>query len=226
MLRHIVTKRLVSYKYRQRLPDSLWGERGTCNRDRYAPGANPSRDLAGMATAESQHMWATISLFGSPYAMTGLCLVLVVALALRRQWRVAMAVLLVDGLGGLLNVTLKAAVRRPRPPGSDLILHDHSWSFPSGHAMGSLIGYGVLCYLAVHYWPIRRTGKALVIASSTLIVAAVGVSRVALGVHYPGDVTGGWVIGAVWLVAGIVVLRHIEAGTSRVEPAGAGVSRP
>lgn len=188
--------------------------------DASAPGlAAHERYLALMTHTAAQQAWIIVSLLGSPAVMTGLCLVLVAVLALQREWRGAAACALIAGLGGLLNVWLKALVRRPRPPGADLFLHGHSWGFPSGHAMGSLIGYGMLCYVASRYWSMPRSGGASLDIGSLLIVAGVGVSRVALGVHYAGDVIGGWVIGAVWLAGGIALLRRIEHGAVRPAPA-------
>jgi len=45
--------------------------------------------------------------------------------------------------GRLLDAVLKLVIRRPRPPYAAAFLHDYSWSFPSGHAMGSLVSYGM-----------------------------------------------------------------------------------
>lgn len=154
--------------------------------------------------------WSAISLIGSPVAMTALCVVLSTLLLWNRERRAATAAILIAGIGGLLNTALKDFVHRPRPPGAEKFLHGHSWSFPSGHAMGATIGFGMLAYCAVTYFPMSVVAQRLIIALCVLLAIAVGVSRVALGVHYRGDVIGGWLIGAAWLMIGITTLRRFE----------------
>lgn len=154
--------------------------------------------------------WTTLSLLGSPVVMAGLCLVLVAVLTIQRQPRAATACVLIAAGGGALNTWLKNLVHRPRPPGSELILHGHSWSFPSGHAMGSIIGYGLLFYVATRHWSITGTAKTLLFTASALLVVLIGISRVALGVHYRGDVAGGWAIGAAWLLVCLSVMCRVD----------------
>ncbi len=152
--------------------------------------------------------WKFVSLLGGPAAMAGLCLVLIVVLLLQQRWRSALACLLIDAGGGLLNVVLKELVHRPRPPGAELVLGSHSWSFPSGHAMGATIGYGTLTLVVWLVWSLARPIRWVVLVGAVTAVLAIGVSRVALGVHYPGDVAGGWVIGLGCLGVGTALLRR------------------
>jgi membrane-associated phospholipid phosphatase len=159
-------------------------------------------------------IWSGISLIGSPVAMAIVCALLAVLLLRSGNRRVAIACVLIASLGGLLNSGIKALVHRPRPPGAERYLYGHSWSFPSGHAMGSLIGYGMLSYCALTYLPASTTVRRTIVAVCAAIVVAVGVSRIELGVHYRGDVVGGWLIGAVWLASGIALLRRIESQSS------------
>ena len=174
-----------------------------------------------MTPPDSVQFWSAVSLLGSPLAMTVTCITLAITLAARGKRSASAATLLLQGGGGLLNMAIKTVVRRPRPPGSELLLHGFSWSFPSGHAMGSLIGYGMLCYCVTRYWTPSQAVRRSVVALSSLLVLAVGVSRVALGVHYRGDVLGGYLIGAAWRTSGINVLRRIEAAELNRPPARA-----
>jgi undecaprenyl-diphosphatase len=68
-------------------------------------------------------------------------------------------------------------------------------SFPSGHALGAMVVYGALLLV---FLPAVRHRKAF-ISAMALIVFAVGLTRVALGVHYVTDVLAGWLLGALWL---------------------------
>jgi membrane-associated phospholipid phosphatase len=61
----------------------------------------------------------------------------------------------IPGKLSVLDALLKHIIRRPRPIYAAAFLHSYSFSFPSGHAMGSLIGYGMLAYLLVSFWANR-----------------------------------------------------------------------
>jgi undecaprenyl-diphosphatase len=105
----------------------------------------------------------------------------------------------------LLDLGLKQYLHRPRP---DTLYVSHmrfkTHSFPSGHAFGSITTYGFLSYLALNNLSMPL---GLVIAVLIwLLTILIGVSRVYLGAHYPTDVLGGWVLGAICLYAALVLL--------------------
>jgi len=83
----------------------------------------------------------------------------------------------------------------------------HSYSFPSGHAMGSLVGYGMLAYLLVISWADRWQVRVAIVSIAALLILAIGVSRLYLGVHYFSDVVGGYAAGVLWLSAYITGLE-------------------
>ena len=154
-----------------------------------------------------------ISLLGSPLAIGTLAFVVAIWLAVRRHW------LLLEGwmvafLGGsLLNTALKGAIHRPRPTHAHA-LHYSSWSFPSGHAMESLIAYGMLAYVLILLVPAIRARPVPLVVVTTGIVISIGISRLLLGVHYFSDVMGGYAAGTLWLAAcisGLEVARRWRA---------------
>ena len=152
-----------------------------------------------------------ISLLGSPVTLTILGLGVGLLLAARRQWIVLAGWLAAFAGGGLLDVVLKLAIRRPRPPYAGAFLHHDTWSFPSGHAMGSLIGYGMLAYVLTLLWIHSRGGQIAVVLGAALLVVAVGLSRLYLGLHYFSDVVGGYAAGVLWLsacISGVEVARR------------------
>ncbi|HEY7260840.1 MAG TPA: phosphatase PAP2 family protein [Trebonia sp.] len=120
-----------------------------------------------------------------------------VVLAIRRQWRLT-AYLLVTGAGALvLDPVLKALVGRLRPVVAHPIAHGNGNSFPSGHALGSIVCYGALFLV---FLPAARGTWRRVFATVTVtLVAAIGISRLLLGVHYLSDVLGAWALGITWL---------------------------
>src|ERR1039458_4473164 len=92
------------------------------------------------------------------------------------------------GVRRALDASLKHIIQRPRPIYAAAFLHGTSYSFPSGHAMESLVGYGMLAYFLVIFWATRRYSQVAIIVASTMLIAAIGFSRLYLGVHYFSDV--------------------------------------
>jgi len=156
-----------------------------------------------------------ISLLGSPVTLTILALGMGFFFAARRQWILLGGWLVAFAGGGLLNTVLKLVIRRPRPPYAAAFLHHASWSFPSGHAMGSLIGYGMLAYAVTLLWVHRRNAQLSVVLVASLLVVAIGLSRLYLGVHYFSDVVGGYAAGVLWLsacISGLAFARRWGGG--------------
>jgi undecaprenyl-diphosphatase len=120
-----------------------------------------------------------------------------VVLVLRRRWRLA-GYLLVTGAGALvLDPVLKALVGRLRPVVAHPIAHGNGDSFPSGHALGSIVCYGAL--FLVFLPAARGTWRRVLTAVIVTLIAAIGISRLLLGVHYISDVLGAWALGITWL---------------------------
>jgi membrane-associated phospholipid phosphatase len=101
-------------------------------------------------------------------------------------------------LGGteLTVEILKLAVHRARPIGASFL--ETSYSFPSGHAAISVALYGFLAFI---FWKRSksRLQKGAILTATLLIVLLIGFSRVYLGVHFPTDVLGGYLVGSIWL---------------------------
>ncbi|CAN7326355.1 phosphatase PAP2 family protein [Phenylobacterium sp. LjRoot164] len=100
---------------------------------------------------------------------------------------------------------LKAFYGRERPA---LVAHGsyvYSHSFPSGHSAMAAAVFLILATVVASVEPRRRT-KALIYGVAIVAVLGVGVSRVYLGVHWPTDVLGGWVLGASWALAAWLLL--------------------
>ncbi|MGW0037754.1 phosphatase PAP2 family protein [Gordonia sp. NPDC003376] len=140
-----------------------------------------------------------VTVLGNSLTLTVICVVVVAALLIRRE--IAPAVLLGAGalLGSAVMVMLKHIFGRTRPPVTDRLLTIESYSFPSGHAMMSMVvyclvavvAYGVSQWVRDHRW---------VLLAAPLLSIAIGLTRVYLGVHWLTDVLAGWMFGAVWVV--------------------------
>ena len=87
---------------------------------------------------------------------------------------------------------------RDRPLHAHAFAEVHGWSFPSGHAAGSVAVYGMLAYLACRAVPpLWRLPIAMM---GLMIPLLVGYSRVVLQVHYVSDVLAGYLTAGAWLI--------------------------
>jgi len=122
---------------------------------------------------------------------------LVLILARRRAWPWVAGVALAVPGAMLLNATLKAIIQRSRPVLDNPVLALETYSFPSGHTAASLAFYGMLAAWLAYRYPRLR---APFVAGATVLVALVAYSRMALGVHYFGDVLAAALSTGAWLV--------------------------
>jgi undecaprenyl-diphosphatase len=102
-----------------------------------------------------------------------------------------------------LDSVLKLAFHRLRPV-AYYGVSPRSYSFPSGHALGSLCFYGILAAVLADRMTGRRQ-KFFTWLIAALLAAMIGFSRIYLGVHYPSDVIAGYLAGAVWVTAVTIV---------------------
>ncbi|MEW1824002.1 phosphatase PAP2 family protein [Streptomyces sp. NPDC088196] len=131
-----------------------------------------------------------------PLTMRLVCAAVIVWLLWRRSaWRTALWLAATCALGTLLQQSLKALVDRPRPVWPDPVDSAHYAAFPSGHAMTATVVCGLLLWLLHHYGAGRAVWRTAMVVA-VISVVGVGLTRVWLGVHWPSDVVGGWVLGA------------------------------
>lgn len=103
---------------------------------------------------------------------------------------------------------------------------EDGFSFPSGHATGSML-MGLLGAWMIIHWVLTRLGPRLVVwAAAGVLVAAVGASRLYLGVHYPSDVLAGWLLGAGWAVTVAVAVSLWEDHAAAPTAATTAPDRP
>ena len=105
-------------------------------------------------------------------------------------------------LGAYLNFFLKILIAWPRPPVELRIAEksETSYGFPSGHAQDSTTFWS---------WISLDFRKRILSVLGIVIVVAVGISRIYLGLHYPVQVIGGWIVGLALACSGILILRRL-----------------
>jgi len=144
-----------------------------------------------------------ITLLAKPTIVLGIALSLVVLFFLwnKREFLIPLAVTL--GGSVLFNLLGKVAIHRQRPVGVG-VYAETSFSFPSGHSTTAAALYGFAVYFL---WRQAATfGTRLkILFAGIFLVAAIGFSRLYLGVHFLSDVLGGYLLGLLWLIIGISV---------------------
>lgn len=136
-----------------------------------------------------------VSLLGYAYGVIPVDGLVLLVLLGKRRWGDALFWMLAIGGSALLNLLAKRVFGRLRPDLWLSLAPEPTFSFPSGHAMGSMTLVAALVALV---WPTRWRWPTLLIGS--LFVVLVGVSRVYLGVHYPSDILAGWSAAVAWVV--------------------------
>ncbi len=171
------------------------------------------------------HSWClTLSRAATSCADTVTIIVLTavvcVALLMRRRGLLALWLAVTVAGSALLNSILKASLQATRPASAGQLTAAHGFSFPSGHTQAATVTYPAV--VLVVGWIVFRPGRRVRRFSATavyLLVAAVGASRVLLGVHWPSDVLGGFLLGSAWVAgATLTLLRLQDQRASSVVP--------
>jgi undecaprenyl-diphosphatase len=153
---------------------------------------NPAEPLGSRSLQEAMR---DITALGGFTVLTVVTVVATIAFLVHRKVRHAVTLVAAVLVAEVGSEGLKQLYGRPRP---DLVPHGvyvYSASFPSGHSMLSAAVYLTLAMLIASLEP-RRAAKALVFVTAVMVMAAVGVSRIYLAVHWPSDVLAGWCGGA------------------------------
>ena len=156
--------------------------------------------------------WSAITLLGGAVLVpVGIALGLGALLTGRLRLVLIVAVVLIGA--SVFTHVMKDAVARPRPPGPHLAPAT-GFSFPSGHSLNSATTYGLL---AVLVWRSRAPGplRWAAVVAALVLPFGIGLSRIALGVHYPSDVLGGWLAGIAFVAAGAVLVTLVGAMARR-----------
>ncbi|MGI8556500.1 MAG: phosphatase PAP2 family protein [Pyrinomonadaceae bacterium] len=138
------------------------------------------------------------SLIGSPLFLTVLGIAVIIGFLIVK-WKRAVVLFLITMAGELvLDVTLKTFFKRARPEPFFNYALPTSFSFPSGHALGSFCFFGILAWLVAARLE-NKFLKFTVWAAAIFLIFAVGLSRIYLGVHFPSDVAAGYTTGLFWI---------------------------
>jgi undecaprenyl-diphosphatase len=143
-------------------------------------------------TSSARSSLVHLTTIGGLLVMGPTALVVIGLLAWRKRGEAALWLLATIVSGRLIVEGVKPLIARPRPPQADWLDPVSSWSFPSSHSAGTMLTcVGIALIVGT------RSALAVAIAFAVLI----GWTRLALGVHWPGDVLAGWGFALAWLGA-------------------------
>ena len=149
--------------------------------------------LHAVATPTLDHFFVLMTRLGYSWGVVPLDVIFPLLFVLLRRFRDGLFFVLAVIGSGVLNIVAKNHFARMRPDLWLSITPETTYSFPSGHAMGSAtLGVAVILLC----WPTRWRWPVTIV--SLIFVLLVGVSRVYLGVHYPSDILAGWTAAIAW----------------------------
>ncbi len=123
----------------------------------------------------------------------------------RRRYTDLLFYLASVGGATITNAILKAAFHRDRPSLWNQVLVEHSFSFPSGHAMASA---AIATCFTLMYWHTPK--RWLVLTLGIIGVVLISTSRLYFGVHYPSDIIAGWSVSIVWVLVVYYVITRLR----------------
>ncbi|MFG1932993.1 phosphatase PAP2 family protein [Mycobacterium sp. NPDC048908] len=166
--------------------------------------------------------WNVFCTVLGPTAFRLVALGWIVFALMRRNVRVAMFLVISVELAGIITEIAKYVANRPRP--ATALVHALSTSFPSGHALGVMVG--VLALLTIVLPVVGRPARVCLITLGAIVVVAIGIGRVVLNVHHLSDVVAGWALGYAYFVACLLLVPPSRPVTVTDEtPAAIGTSR-
>lgn len=154
--------------------------------------------------------WLGMTWLGNTTPRITVAILAILGLWLMERRHSALFILCVLISGISLSSTIKYWVGRPRPALVPYLDHFTSQSFPSGHALNSTLFYLTIAIVTVSH--IRnKPVRCLLYATVIILSFTTGISRIALGVHWPSDVLAGWIIALAWLGLWLLLARHYDA---------------
>lgn len=143
-----------------------------------------------------------ITSLANPLTIVSLCLISL--LSLIWKYKASIYLIIVTIISTVFNFLTKNIVLRTRPNHLRLI-EETGYSFPSGHAMGSIAFYGFIIFL-LSKSKINKNLKIFLSVIIGLTIFLIGISRIYVGVHYPSDIIGGFLLGYIILISSIEFL--------------------
>ncbi|MDR3363583.1 MAG: phosphatase PAP2 family protein [Clostridiales Family XIII bacterium] len=156
-----------------------------------------------------------ITFCGNTKTVGALCILLLI---LPGRMKIGLPIGLMTGAGYLANKILKELAARPRPDAANWLVEEDGFSFPSGHANASMIFFVALLILVGRALILQdnRFAAGLLRILLAILAVLIGLSRLYLGVHYPSDVFGGWMLAGLLLIVFFAIYENLWPSKWRV----------
>ncbi|MCX6787201.1 MAG: phosphatase PAP2 family protein [Candidatus Kaiserbacteria bacterium] len=164
--------------------------------------------LLGVRTPFFLHLFNWVTFFGNTIVVVAVTGIVGICLLLSQRFKAyagGLAAAVIGASGA--SYILKILVGRARPSGLIPSAIETSFSFPSGHTTLAMTLYGFLAYLLCKLYP---KNAAAIVTLATLVIFVIGFSRLYLGLHFPTDVLGGYLLGGLWLLIGIKITALLK----------------
>ncbi len=153
---------------------------------------------------------------GNWQIIIGLSIIAIIILGLlRKKWEIIFFLAALIS-GELIKELLKLLVHRQRPDIRFSLIPENGYAFPSGHAIMSVIFYGMVGYFIYKVCK-KLWQKLIVLFTFFIFIFLIGFSRIYLGVHWASDIVAGWLIGFAILIFFITVFRRLEKSTPEIK---------
>lgn len=146
----------------------------------------------------------TLTQLGDPITVIPVAIITLGILVWSRQKSPALVFAIACLGGAILNIGLKLVFTKPRPELWHRLIVETSYSYPSGHALGSMVLYGMIAYLLSQRYP---ESSSIIYITAAGLILTICFSRLYLGVHWPTDIMAGLGIGFLWLMICITMLK-------------------
>lgn len=147
-----------------------------------------------------------ISFIGSGYFLVPILTIIIIYTLVKKKYYIS-KLLLVSSLGcWVLNYILKLLINRTRPLDFFLV-EQGGLSYPSGHSMVSMSMYLTFAYL-ISKDDYFKDKKKIIYTAALVNVLLMGISRMYLGVHWPTDIIGGFIMGYIFFQATVATIKE------------------
>ena len=164
--------------------------------------------FSSFSTAAFIQWMKIFTFFGSSYFLLPAYLLLVGFFLVKRKFVYALDIVIIAVTSTVFMQLLKRIFQRHRPD-LPIIKGITSYSFPSGHALSAFIFCSILVFIVKNgAW--KKTYKWIASVLLMLFALLIGVSRIALKVHYPTDVIASYCLGIVWVIFSFYFLKKID----------------
>lgn len=164
--------------------------------------------LKSVRTEEGVFIAQAVSQLGGFFVITLVFVFAAYVLSRGRPWAHALGLIVALGGSAISAEVLKGVLRFDRPDAVLWAVSTFDYGFPSMHAAVATALYGYLAWYARERSP---QWGLIAIALATAIVCAVGFSRMYLGIHWPIDIIGGYLLGIIFVFLAVRITRKLES---------------